>query len=291
MADNNNPQPQARKRRDRKRPWRRGTRKGQLNPAPSDEQAAVEPIVPIVLQDGPQPEPAPVLDSGLQLGAPVVTGAEQPDQLPVQQFFPVDPRGVELQQKGVDRLAALKEQWAAEPAGGQQSGPALEPTVDPDGERDNAPAQTVDQKLEALKAKIAAERARGKPEPARGATFEDLTTRRDPQRRLLAAQTALRQRFDRLTSEGAFKTPAEEEFERDRIDMATQLLNYLRQADPQLEGIVDADKANVALSRVFALPFLDLRKAIPMTRTYGPDTAMTVSVRRIVFDILVGREV
>ena len=140
MAENDNPQPQAPQQQGRKWPWRKGKQLG-LNPAPSGEQAVVEPIVPaeepIVLQDGVQPGPAPVLDgglpaepalvldSGLQPGpAPVVDGAQQPTQPPVRQFFPVDPRGVELQQKGAERLAALKGQWAAERAGGQQSGPA-----------------------------------------------------------------------------------------------------------------------------------------------------------------------
>lgn len=289
MAENNNPEPQeAPQQHGRKRPWRKGKRQGQLNPAPSGEQAVVEQTV---LQDGPQPEPAPVLDGGSQPGAPVVIDVEQPMQAPVRQFFPVDQRGVELQQKGVDRLAALREQWAAELAGGQRSGADLEQTVDPEGERDDAPVQTVDQKLEALKARIAAERARQQPEPARGATFEDLTTRRDPQRRLLAAQTELRQRFDRLTREGAFKTPADAEFERDRIDVATQVLDYLWQAKPQLQDIVDAGEANTALDRVFAMSFVDWRRTFSFASTYGKDTLMVRKARQLVFDILVGREV
>ena len=306
MAENDNPQPQAPQQQGRKWPWRKGKQLG-LNPAPSGEQAVVEPIVPaeepIVLQDGVQPGPAPVLDgglpaepalvldSGLQPGpAPVVDGAQQPTQPPVRQFFPVDPRGVELQQKGAERLAALKGQWAAERAGGQQSGPALEPTVDPGGERDEAPADPATRKLEALKAKIAAERA-AEPEPERGATFEDLTTRRDPQRRLLAAQTQLRQRFERLTREGAFKTPADAEFERDRIDVATQFLDYLWQAKPQLQDIVDAGEANAALDRVFAMSFVDWRRTFSFASTYGKDTLMVRKARQLVFDVLVGRKV
>jgi hypothetical protein len=295
MAENDNPQPQAPQQQGRKWPWRKGKRQGQLNPAPSGEQAVVEPIVPeeepIVLQDGTQPDPAPVLDSGLQPGpAPVVDGAQQPTQPPVRQFFPVDPRGVELQQKGAERLAALKDQWAADPAGGQQSGPALEATVDPEGERDEAPADLAARKLEALKAKIAAERAAG-PEPERGATFEDLTARRDPQRRLLAAQTQLRQRFDRLTREGAFKTPADAEFERDRINVATQFLDYLWQANPHWQEPVAPDQASAALSRVFAMSFVDWRRTFSFASTYGKDTLMVRKARQLVFDILVGREV
>ena len=62
MAENDNPQPQAPQQQGRKWPWRKGKQLG-LNPAPSGEQAVVEPIVPaeepIVLQDGVQPGPHP----------------------------------------------------------------------------------------------------------------------------------------------------------------------------------------------------------------------------------------
>ena len=73
--------------------------------------------------------------------------------------------------------------------------------------------------------------------------------------------------------------------------MATQFLDYLWQAKPQLQDIVDAGEANAALDRVFAMSFVDWRRTFSFACTYGKDTLMVRKARQLVFDVLVGRKV